>query len=189
MNSQDLVKRAKRGTLPQKEIKEIAIILEQSPPGMNLYPLLLAIGYSNAVDYRKTVEAFLYCEREPMLAALALQILCDFWGNTQLYIEDVKRYVQGIHWDDDQDVRLRAISIAGEYLHQENDRELLEYLYTVVGDRKEEQLIRENAYCALARAAGRDWNELPSATRSFDLEKDIDLKILEEIQQRLAQKK
>lgn len=186
MDSQDLVKRATQGALTQEELAEIATILEQSAPEMDLYPLLLAIGRSNAVRYRKLVETFLHCESEPMLASLALQILCDFWGDTERYIENIKQYVRGVPWDEEQDVRQIAVSTAGEYLRQHDDRELLEQLLTVFENTEEEQLIRENAYCALARAAGKDWSELPSATRGFNLKKDIDPTVLTEIRRRLV---
>jgi hypothetical protein len=36
------------------------------------------------------------------------------------------------------------------------------------------QILREAAYCALALASGKEPQELPMASRHFDLERDLD---------------
>jgi hypothetical protein len=183
------MERAKAGVILPAELAKIASTLEASSPSLELYPLLYAIGRSQATRYRKIVERFLYCESEPDLARLALQILCDFWRNTERYLEDVKRFARGLPWDSEEQVRLMAIFIAGEYLRDHQSRELLGYLISVCEDRNQSRFAQEDAYRALARAVGRDWTDLPSAARHFDLEKDTDPKVLVEARRRHAREK
>jgi hypothetical protein len=42
------------------------------------YDLLFVIGKANALGHRRLVESFLETPDDPMLARLALQILCDW---------------------------------------------------------------------------------------------------------------
>jgi hypothetical protein len=113
-----------------------------------------------------------------MLARLALQILCDFWGLTDDYIGRVVEFVHGVPWDTEDDVRLLAISIAGDYLRERSDNDILATLLRIYHDPDERQIIRETAYRAVARAMGSDWQDLPSAARHFDLANDVDASIL-----------
>jgi hypothetical protein len=57
---------------------------------------------------------------------------------------------------------------------------LLRELIRIFSDENDERTLRQAAYLALGEAYGRSWKELPPASRDFDLETDIDPRILED---------
>lgn len=122
-----------------------------------------------------------------MLARLALQILCGYWGKTAQYLEEVLSFMQGVAWDDEEDVRQIAILEAGEYLRSNLEGRFLQELLRIFEDEAEEQSMREGAYFALARAMGREWVELPSAARHFDLATEIDPAVIQRAKERLSE--
>jgi hypothetical protein len=101
-------------------------------------------------------------------------ILCGYWDLSLEYKNRIEEFVRKVEWDDEEDVRVLAISIAGRLLAKHDDRVLLKLLIYVFRDPSEGQLIRETAYCALGEAAGKNPSELPLASRHFDLERDLD---------------
>jgi len=119
-----------------------------------------------------------------MLTALALQILCLFWGLSDDYIAEVKKFIVGSEWDDNDDVRLQCIGIAGEYLKSKEDNELLIRLINIYEDTSDFESVRGSAYFALARAQGKNWDELPPTTRILDFDKDIDKDIIDSVRKR-----
>jgi hypothetical protein len=94
------------------------------------------------------------------------------------YQVQIEEFVAGVDWDSDGDVRQVALSAAGELLRSQPRMHLLRLLQLVFESPDERPLIRQGAYFALARAAGRSWDELPSASRRMDLEKDVDRAVL-----------
>jgi hypothetical protein len=90
-----------------------------------------------------------------------------------------------VPWDQEEEVRQMAISVAGEDLRDQTHPELLRELLRLFGDEHQRQLRREDAYLALGRAMGRAWRELPSAARPFDLHDDIDPAVIAAARQRL----
>jgi len=95
-------------------------------------------------------------------------------------------FIHAQPWDEQGQVRLLALRLAGEYLREGSDRDLLELLLGVFRDPEEERSAREAAYRALARAVGRDHDELPSAAREIDLEAEVDPRVLEEAERACA---
>jgi hypothetical protein len=58
-----------------------------------------------------------------------LKTLCTRWGATEEDLEALKFYLKGAEWDYSDDVRIVAMSIAGEYLRLDGfDPELLALL-------------------------------------------------------------
>ena len=145
----------------------------------------LALGHAFAFQYRELVERFLDCEDDPMLARLALQILCGYWGNTAQYLEEVLRFMRGVPWDQEEDVRQIAVSEAGEYLRSNTEPRFLRELISIFESEDEERSMHEGAYFALARAVGRDWKDLPSAASHFDLVTQIDPAVIQVAKERL----
>jgi hypothetical protein len=184
---QALLERAKSGVITAQEVSLVAAELRDSTSEADPYTLLHIVGHSGDTSYRPLVEEFLGHERDPMLARLALQILCDYWGDTTRYAEEVLLFLRGVSWDDEEDVRRAAITTAGEHLRAHLHPAMLRELLRLFEDEREAQIIRESAYCALARAAGRDWGELPSAGRHFDLFTGIDSSVPLEARRRLAE--
>ena len=180
-----LLDKAKWERLDSEELEFVVSRIE-FPDGYDLYTLLHILGRGGSRDHRYIVEKFLEYKADPLIAALSLRILCTFWGLTRDYLDWVKRYVDGEDWDRDDEVKLQCLSIAGEYLRTDEDRSLLASLLDTYEDNSEFNAIRGAAYFALARAAGKRWEQLPPAGRLLDFEKDIDRKVVSEARRRLG---
>ena len=105
-----LVERAKDGTLSAADVDGAAARLTSEPLGEDTYGLLYVIARTRAVRHRKIVESFLDCAEDPMLARLAVQTLCTFWGEADRYREVLDRFIAGVAWDESGDVRDVALS-------------------------------------------------------------------------------
>jgi hypothetical protein len=187
---ENLLERAKsvepgKDKLSEDELGMVAEELRKPDPEADRFTLLDILGYAFALQYRDLVEQFLECEEDPWLARLALQILCGYWGQTDQYLEEVLKFMRGVPWDQEEDVRQMAISEVGEYLRSNNEPRFLHELILIFEDDDEERSIREGAYFALARAMGRDWKNLPSAASHFDLITQTDLAVIQEAREQL----
>lgn len=174
MNTKELVKKATEGKLSPRELAEVVTCLETET--CDPYEALLVIGRSGALEYRTVVEKYLRARHAPMLARLALMILCRYWGLSAEYTAELRAFIQKLEWDEEEDVRLLAIAIVGSLLAQHRDDNFLRLLIDIFHDRSgsDSQMIREEAYCALALAYGKSPRDLPQASRHFDLEHDVD---------------
>lgn len=180
----DLLARATAGTLSAREKKQVVADLEHG--AVDPYDGLLVIGRAGMTEQRPLVERYLESRSDPMLARLAVQVLCRYWGLYSEYRSVLARFVGKVDWDTDDDVRLMAIGCAGSLLASLDDRPLLELLLSTFQDVEERQIVREAAYCALGEAAGKRPEELPPASRHFDLEGDIDPAVIAGTRARLA---
>jgi len=181
----ELLQRAKWGTLSQGELAQVAAALHEPDPQVDRYTLLHILGRAGDRSYRSLVERFLHDQDDPMIARLALQILCSFWGETGRYLEEVLQFIQWVPWDDEEYIRLVAISAAGEYLRVHTEPRVLRALIRIFENEEEDHLTRQGAYRALARAVRRDWDQLPAATRLLDLTTQSDPLILQLAKERL----
>lgn len=187
MNYDELLQRAKWGAgLTREELNHVASQLTSQSPKANRYTLLHILGAGGDEQYRQLIESFLNYKDDTMLAKLALQILCGFWGDTDRYRDYVLKFLKGVEWDDDDDCRLIAISAAGEYLRKTADPDLLRELLRIFYDEEDWPSVREGAYSALARAVGMEWGDLPSAANKMDFYKDVDSTVLEKAAKRLS---
>jgi hypothetical protein len=182
----ELLDRAKWAHLSRAEIDQVARELQSESPATDRYTLLHILGRAGAVAHRRLVERFLESASDPMLAQMAMHILCNYWDMSDQYLDELIRFVRGVPWDVDGDVRRTALSDAGEYLRSHEDPRLLHAIVQVFENATEGQGMREAAYIALARAAGRDWQALPSAARHFDLVHTTDPTVISAAKQRLA---
>ena len=183
-NYHDLLEKAKWSKLTDAEVGAVARELQREKPDTDRYTLLHILGRAGATAHRGLVERYLDVPDDPMLARIALQTLIDYWDLADEYLAVTKRFVHGVAWDVDQDVRLVAISNAGEYLRTHEEPELLGEILRIFNDDREMRMSRETAYRALARATGRPWKELPSAASHFDLQHDIDPRVIAEATRR-----
>ena len=119
-----------------------------------------------------------------MLSRLALEILCLYWGETQNYVEYLRRFIKGVSWDSESNVRQVAILLAGNHLRSNSDPRLLRSIIDIAQNATENTVIRGDAYLSLGRAMGKDWKELPSAAKAFDMEQ-LDTRLLVEANERL----
>lgn len=167
------------------EIDAVAAELEKPELEADPHLLLLTLGRALATRHRELVESFLVSPEDPMLARAALEVLCDDWDMASQYLTYVAAFIEGVEWDEEGEVRGMAFSRAGEYLRDQDNPELLRLLLRAFDDPDEDPHFRGDAYFALARAVGRDWDDLPSAARELDFERDVDPLVLEAARERL----
>ncbi len=177
MSLHKLIGKANEGRLSARELQQVVEALV-SGGNEDPYTVLLVIGRADAIQHRSLVEKYLQCHEDPMLARLALQILCRYWGLTASYIGGLEQFVRRVDWDEGEDVRMMAIGCAGTFLAENRLPRLLSLLLKIYRDDREEQTIREAAYRAVGEAAGKQFDELPPASRHFDLERDVDRSVI-----------
>lgn len=183
MTTDDLIHRATSGTITADELASVAESLRNRKG--DDYDHLLVLGRAGATQYRSDVEDFLNCPDDPMLSRLALQVLCRYWGLAEDYASDILRFVKGLEWDEDEDVRIMAISCSDSLLALPQHRDLLAEVYRIATDPDEDHVARQAAYSALAISIGVAPSELPSPAR-FNIDTDIDPRILEDAKTRLT---
>jgi hypothetical protein len=171
--------------LSDEELELVAAELEKPDTPADKFTLIRILGVSYATKYRSLLERFLVSEGDAMLAYAALGMLCDYWGLTEEYQREILQFIKGVSWDENEELRSQAISVAGEYLREEENKEFLQMILEIFEDESQDQYLREAAYSSLARAVGRNYTEIPPASRSFDLVKDIDPAVIQEVKQRL----
>jgi hypothetical protein len=158
----ELVRKAKAGTLTLLEAEQVIASLKLGHGGVDTYHLLYIVGRSFQAHEEELVASYLECSEDPMLARLALQILCDQWNKTEKYLNEVRRFAAGVVWDSQDDVRQVAISIAGEYLRAHDEAQLFELLLSISeGPADEYSALPGFAVEALARALGDEWEGIP----------------------------
>jgi hypothetical protein len=185
MNVENLLAKFAAGTLTMDERAElyqlgpheaakVARLLEAEK--CDPYGALFALGRSWAIEHRPLVERYLDGSKGVMLARLALFVLCENWNLSADYRGVITEFVAGVPWDDENDVRILAIDIAGSLLKTEPDLRLLRLVVEMYNDRSEPppQLMRAAAYLALAKAAGRTYNEMPSDGLDFEVDEQQD---------------
>jgi len=185
MTTNNLIYRATMGTITAEELSKVASSL-QARKG-DIYEHILVLGRACATQFREDVESFLTCEDDPMLARLALQVLCCYWDLAQEYASEIKQFVSKIDWDEDEDVRVMAVSCSVSLLASAQHNDLLTEVYRIATDTREDAVIRQAAYEALAISAGKNILELPTPVR-FNIDVDMDPKILEDIKRRISGK-
>ncbi len=180
-----LLEKAKEGKITRTELDAVAASLADPLTAGDPYTKLYIVAFDEAGRQRALVESFLDRPDDPMLSRLALQILCDFWGLTEDYLSRVKSFVTGVPWDEEEDVRQVAISIAGEYLNEKYDPELFEALLLIVDEPAEDELMREVAVAALARALGDSFQSLPDARIRTPINDEWSLDVINRAHERL----
>lgn len=192
INLNNLLEAAKEGTISKIDIDAVAKKINEIGKGQDrsLYTLIHILGRAKAIGYQKLIEPFLIYPNNPNISKITLQSLCTYWNLTPQYLDELKMFIQGAEWDDFDDVRLIAISIAGEFLRTNNDKELLNLLIALFENQENSQirpaentlLIQSCAYSAISRAMGINYNQIPSID---DIEKKIsnqtlDLSVVEQ---------
>lgn len=193
MNYLQLLKKANKGTISEKEFFWVVETLQNVIPIDDLeynesLPYLIKImslAGGPCLEFQLIVENFLDYPLYPLASQEALRTLCNNWFFTSEYLPELKTFIRGVAWDESDDIRLSALSIAGEFLREDFDAELLQLLLIVFDDLGESQIIYEKcnskrsflkrvAYEAIARAMGQDWDDLPN---DDDLENCIENKM------------
>ncbi|NWF70936.1 MAG: hypothetical protein HXY40_17765 [Chloroflexi bacterium] len=178
MDYQDLLQRARAGTLPPEAWDEIAAEAQSRRPCLARAQLLHILSESPDKRFRPLFEKALR-SGDPEAAKFALQTLCVTWGETRVYSADVLRFLRGVKWDTSKGghVLLLAVSVAGEYLRAAPQPAFLAELIDIY--EKEESLFKDSAYVALGRALGHSWPKVLMKMLKPD-------KLLDEAKKRLA---
>jgi len=180
MNADDYLTKATKSKLTPNEVKDLVHAIRNETD--DVYTLLLALGRAWAIQYKDLVEKYLICPENTMLSRLAIQILCKYWDLGQNYIGHIQAAAKGFTWDDEDDVRLMAISCLGYIYTQNKSVELLRQLYEIWKNEAEDKMARESSYLAMGEALGYKYDQLPPASRHFDVKKDIDLEVIKKVE-------
>ena len=164
---------AKWGELTSEEVAYIDQKIKNFGPDDEelVVSLLYIIGFTLAKRHRGFVEKFLDYRKDPWVSREALHTLCSCWSLTEEYLDVIKMFIRGVDWDLGDDVRIFAIDVAGEFLRKKNNCELLQLLLQIfegVGPLEpiyeicdyKNNFMRSCAYQALARAMGKDFDEI-----------------------------
>ena len=162
-----------------------------------VYALVHLVSKANVRQSAYLIERYLE-SKDPLLVSLVLETLCLEWELSAAYLERVMSFALGESWDYDEDVRQAALKILGEHLRKqlratepdgkkphtwfdETPKHALEILLGILEDDSLENLTRRAAYCALCRAAGKEYDELPAEYVQIDFSaesKDLDFEMI-----------
>jgi hypothetical protein len=172
--------------LSSEEVRWVARQLETDQTQYDCYTLLHLLGLNPDMGYRPLVERYLVSPTDPMLARLALSILCDWWSLKDEYVDTVVEFVDGQPWDEDGDARQVAIRWAGEIIREDWDahRSLADRLLRIATDDAENPVLRDDATRALAIAEGI--TELPPAAKLEHPSSAWSRQVISEAQSRLG---
>ncbi len=152
--------------------------LATASTGSEKYDVLHELGHQGNAQWAAAVEPYLESPSDPMLARLALEVLCVHWRLANEYRDHIVRFLQGIGWYNEEDVRQIAVYAAGEMLAHAQDRELLALLVRLAETDDRDTLVRDDALFALARAAGYPWQALPSVSQGLSPESELGRRVL-----------
>ncbi|MEV6474114.1 MULTISPECIES: hypothetical protein [Streptomyces] len=157
-----LTARAKDGTLPQQEVREIVRTISEGRAGRDLYWLLYAVARAGGPAYESLVAGYLIHPQDPAVSALAVQVLTGHWRVGANYRKQILELLGSPEWDLDDDAFMAAISGTGAILHDGFDAELLRALLRLAEEGRgeyDDDLMRRIAVEAIARALGAGRNE------------------------------
>ena len=134
MDIYELRNKAYNGRIQPEELAEVIDKIQkyyEHSTDENIDTLLRIVGYAGCFsddwervisEYRGLIEKFSNFSRGPSTSAIALDILCNDWNLTTEYIPLIKTYIQGMEWDEGEDVRIMAMFIAGDYVKKCGDK-------------------------------------------------------------------
>jgi hypothetical protein len=168
----ELLEKAKSGDLTKHELDQVVAAIKDPSAKADPYTLLHIIGRAMDASYEDLVVRYLECPEDPMLSRLALQILCDYWGQAAKYINYVRKFLSGVAWDVEGDVQQVAASIAGEFLRTTWDDDLFSSLLDIATNENDLPEMRVTAIRSLSRALGYGWKDMPAITGKTSPEDD-----------------
>jgi hypothetical protein len=158
-----LISRAKDGTIPPREVKQIAQAVTEGRPGRELYQRLYAVARAGGPAYEPLIATYLIYPEDPEVSALAVQVLTAHWRVGAKYRKQIIELLGSPEWDLDDDAFIAAVSGAGAILHDGFDAELLRALLRLAEEGRgeyDDDHMRRIAVEAIARALGASHAEL-----------------------------
>lgn len=178
MNTEkQILEKAKWGNLSSVDIKLLGYFLE-NPDEADLYTVIHAVGKAELIQYQDRLEKFLISPNDPLISAITIRVLCGYWELTEQYIDIIVEIIQGVEWDEDEDVKLEALNVIGSYLFEHKDPYIFGLIIGILEDEDNFNAVRSAAYTSLGRAFGRSRNELPPASRPMNFDTDVDPSII-----------
>ena len=156
MNIDELVIRAKDGDITSAELKEVAAIIKRDEGGDLTYRLLYVLLRSRSVEHEDIIAGFVQYERDPQVASLVLHTLVSQWRLGARYRNALLGAMSGFSWDEDNDVKIGAVTAAGEYLRESHDPEVLASIIKIARTNDPMDPIGQAAVEGLSRALGDD---------------------------------
>lgn len=152
-----LTARAKDGTIPPREVEEIARAVSEGRAGRDLFQPLYTAARAGGPAYESLVAGHLIHPEDPEVSALAVQVLTGHWRVGSKYREQILELQGSPEWDEDDDAFIAAVSGAGEILHDGFDADLLRALLKLAEEGRgqyNDELMQGFAVEAIARALG-----------------------------------
>ncbi len=162
MNISSLLTKATNDKLTKGELQFVADVAALR--NHDSYKATLILGRSYATAYRNILESLLQSPSDPMLARGAVYALCQCWDETEKFLPELIAFCQGVAWDEENDVRLISLSCGGEYLRKNWNQELAGVL-AKVAENESDEIVRNSARTAIARAMGLDHSQIPPPLR------------------------
>ncbi|MEU4556716.1 hypothetical protein [Micromonospora violae] len=167
-NVADLLDRAKHGAVSRTELEWTAEALADPGSAVDKYTLIHILGLAGSpADYEELVAEFLHNEEDPMLSRMALLSMSS-WRRLDKYLPELLEFCRGVEWDDDEDVRAIALTLAGNYLASRVNCDLLEILIDTAKHEVGSGSARRLALDALAVATGSSRSSIPRLTDDID---------------------
>ncbi|MFB6783264.1 hypothetical protein ACFCX0_39530 [Streptomyces sp. NPDC056352] len=152
-----LIERAKDGTIPPQEVKQIAQVVTEGRADRELYPWLYAVARAGGPAYEPLIATYLIYPEDPEVSALVVQVLTAHWRMGVKYREQILELLGSPEWDLDDDVFMAALSGAGWILRDGFDAELLSVLLKLAEEGRGEyndDIMQAFAVEAIVRALG-----------------------------------
>lgn len=149
-----------------------------------IYDLIWVLSRHGHKKLCSAIDHYLLCTNHVMVVRLVLETLCMRWDCGEIYESYVMSYMNKTSWDEEEDVRVMAISCAGHVWRKTKSKDLLGKLWEVFTSDSEDDFIRVVAYQSLVRALIEDTADVPNCL-GFNLERDVNDDILIKVKEKL----
>ena len=152
MDLQSILVKAKDGTVSDAEFQYVRqIVQSRDIEKGDLYTALHVLGLTTGPESEDLVRPYLGFSHDRMVARLALQILYGYWGIYERSAHDAQRFLAGVDWDADGDVRQMAVELSVPLLREAATSKVTAgLLLRVAEDEAESPVLRADAIRALA---------------------------------------
>lgn len=158
-----LIARAKDGTIPPQEVKQIAQAVTECRADRELYQRLYTVVRVGGPAYEPLIATYLIYPEDPEVSALAVQVLTAHWRVGAKYRKQILELLGSPQWNTNNDAFMAAVSGVGAILRDGFDVELLRALLKLAEEGRGEyndDLMQGLAVEAIARALGASHAEL-----------------------------
>jgi hypothetical protein len=178
---QSYLNRLVDGKLSTDELDDVAADLTNQD---DLYMRIAILARSFDPRFIPVFEKFVIYPDDDDIAAKALRALIDFHGRLE-YVPLLKKYIEGVDWDEGENLKLHAIHIARYYLKEHKDQSVIALLIQQF-EESQDAVIREAAHEVLMSVAGIDRSdvEFTIAARGMS-ESDLRLDVIERLKKKL----